>query len=178
MLPCDFSEILQLNVFRLFQYGLKFVLPLPLKIFCSLRLCLTLYFSFRWRKPISPLKDLHFQSFFKGIRVSAEKWWNVCRFSPQFNKPSDRMELVLVIPMLIQAQMILNDQCLQRNKNHLLVWWPLEIYRGKKEGCSLNCFLFFPLHFFVIIYFQIVPKANVPFWHVTPPSPINEPSQP
>lgn len=71
----------------------KFVLPSPLKDFLlSEALLYTLHSD--EEKPISPLKDLHFQSFFKGIRASAgkkkKKWSNVCRFSPQFNKPGDR----------------------------------------------------------------------------------------
>lgn len=50
----------------------KFVLPSPLKDFLlSEALLYTLHSD--EEKPISPLKDLHFQSFFKGIRASAGK---------------------------------------------------------------------------------------------------------
>lgn len=50
----------------------KFVLPSPLKGFLlSEALLYTLHSD--EEKPISPLKDLHFQSFFKGIRASAGK---------------------------------------------------------------------------------------------------------
>lgn len=48
-----------------------------------------------------------------------EKWWNVCRFSPQFNKPSDRSGPASVIPVLFRAEMIRNNQRLQTYCLHL-----------------------------------------------------------
>lgn len=68
--------------------------------------------------------------------------------------------------------MILNDQCSPaEQKHHLLVWRPLQVLRERKkeknkEGGFLNWFPLFCALFkniFVIIYFQIVPSANVPF---------------
>lgn len=65
---------------------------------------------------------------------------------------SERTGLILVILMLI-----LNDQCLQQNKNITLL---LENLQERKKHVFLGVlplllFLFFT--FFVIIYFQIVP---------------------
>lgn len=145
--------VLQLEALGVFQSDADFN---PSSYFETVRLLMPRFPLSRpdgENKPISPLKDLRWQSYYffleRLFKSICWKWWDVWRlFHLQSNKHSDGMSLVVAIPDLSQNAKI-STICYLTS--------------------SFLYFAFFSLVWVELIYFQIVPKANVQFVISQPP---------